>query len=317
MHLRAGLISAALAGATLAHARPQPEFDTTITVDSITLTLPTLWPTEWPTGWLTEDLHETEVAEYPSDVFLLHDSSATSGEHSDVSSTSTAADLSLQSPDWTTSTTRGSLASSTESTSASAATFTWQPFDAKCDAGSEKAEDCRASIECDASSGEYPVCRQGECVCRQVTCSADADCTEEGICREDDHYAICLPEPKLPDVSGLCSCKPLIVGCGNRENGQTFCSDQLDCTINKRVFSLWSEFGQCMKGHPEGQCKCQTVLCPFDSNGTKGDDFCKNFVTCPEGAEVACKIQWLGPPNDLGGYCTCAAGPYEPWDPEY
>lgn len=281
MRLRSGLISATLAWATLTQAMPQPDSGTTITVPaSITLTLPTLWP--------TEDADETETIVDRPDAVL-----------------------------WTASTTHVLSTASTRSTSALAANYTWNPFDGGCDAASEKPEDCRATTNCDTDNGEYPICRHGECVCRQTTCAKDSDCAEESICREDDHYAVCMPDPYKPDVKGLCACKPLVVGCGNQENPQTYCSDQLDCTINKRVFSLWSEFGQCLTGHPEGQCICQTIQCPFDNNGTRGDEYCKEYMTCPEEAEVACKVQWLAPPNDLGGYCTCAAGPYEPWDPEH
>ena len=309
MHFQTKLIPvAALAWATLARAWPQPDANTTLPPASVTITVPTLWP--------VDDPYETKDVGNPSDALLHHGSSTVTSLLSGTSSASasTAPNLSLPSSEWNASTTQRLSTSLT--TAALAPGYTWNPFDAKCDAMSEKAEDCRATTSCDTSKGLHPVCRHGECVCRQVTCATNMDCEQERICREDDHVGVCRPEPGLPDVKGLCKCKPLVIGCGEKENSQTWCSDQIDCTINKRIFSLWSEFGQCTKRDPEGQCECQTVQCPFDKDGTTGDDFCKERITCPEKAEVACKIQWLAAPNDMGGYCTCAANAYEPWDPE-
>lgn len=309
MQLQTQLILTVLAWTTLALAKPQSGSSTSIARASVTITLPTLWP--------VEGFHETEAVENASGTSSPDGSASISGEHSDTTSTfsPTTTELSLKLPDWTTSTTHA-FASSTESAPLLAPSYTWNPFDSQCDNMTGKAEDCRATTECDASKHEYPVCRHGECVCRQVTCSTSSECSKARICREDDHDAVCQPEPDLPDVEGLCACEPRVVGCGSEANPHTFCSERLDCTINKRIFSLWSEFGQCTKREAAGECECQTVQCPFDNDGTKGDDFCKLRVTCPEEAEVACKIQWLAPPNDLGGYCTCAAGPHEPWDPD-
>jgi hypothetical protein len=208
---------------------------------------------------------------------------------------------------WTTPTaqmTSSESATGTLSQPSSSATYT--RFTEACNVLSDKAEDCRATTECDASLMEYPVCSRDKCVCRTVPCSTSHDCDGEQICRDDDHDAVCnLDQTLVPDVKGLCECKPKVVGCGNKQDPQIFCSEELDCTLSGHIFSLWKEYGQCTKAHPQGECRCQTVLCPYDSVGTQDDEFCKTRISCPDDAAASCKVRYLssGGPR---GYCTCA-----------
>ena len=208
---------------------------------------------------------------------------------------------------WSTTTalmTSSESATGTLSQPSSSATYT--RFTEACNVLSDKAEDCRATTECDASLMEYPVCSRDKCVCRTVPCSTSYDCDGEQVCRDDDHDAFCnLDQNIVPDVKGLCECKPKITGCGNKQDPQLFCSEQLDCTLSGHIFSPWKEFGQCTKGHPEGQCRCQTVLCPYDPEDTQDDEFCKTRISCPDDTAVACKVRYLSSSGPRG-YCTCA-----------
>lgn len=180
---------------------------------------------------------------------------------------------------------------------------TFNPFPDACDAGTDKAEDCRATTECDASANKLPKCLNGRCQCRTITCSTNSDCEAEKLCRTDDRESVCLPEPAMPDVHGVCQCRPKVTDCLNHNDPDIFCSEQVNCTEPQLVFSMWDEFAQCKKGmYQGGQCECKTLVCPY-SDGVANVEYCRERMKCPVGKEVACRPRWFGGE----GYCKCDA----------
>jgi hypothetical protein len=56
----------------------------------------------------------------------------------------------------------------------------WHPYTEPCDGPSDTAEDCRVTMDCDATESEYPTCVSGKCQCKTMSCSRDSECQEHG-----------------------------------------------------------------------------------------------------------------------------------------
>lgn len=187
-------------------------------------------------------------------------------------------------------------------------TETWNPtkFDGPCDSTTGRPLDCRASTDCKAD-WEQPVCKAGECTCLPVPCSTTASCVQQQGCREHDQTPVCVKRPDImPDVEGLCQCEPKVTGCILQTDPHLFCDSAINCDQDEKVYSLWTEHGQCKDSDLDGFCSCETVDCDF-KDGEGDHEYCESRTSCRVG-EVKCKLKYLR----TGGYCTCALDPYTP-----
>ncbi|KAL7921972.1 hypothetical protein ACQKWADRAFT_110281 [Trichoderma austrokoningii] len=180
-------------------------------------------------------------------------------------------------------------------------------FTDTCDGDSDMAEDCRATLDCDASQGLYPTCEHGECKCLAVACFKRSMCLAYRQCREFDEH-VCMKEKR---GMGTCGCQPRITDCLFQESPHHYCSKRFNCT--ERHFSLYPEFPYCSTGdsrYPLGRCECRHFDCL--RTGDEGDyEVCRDLVDCgssPLGSRPYCSLKYGNESRGTeDGYCTCGS----------
>lgn len=185
-------------------------------------------------------------------------------------------------------------------------------FTDTCDGASDMAEDCRVTLDCDASQGLYPTCERGECKCLAMACFRRSTCLAYRQCREfDDHACIKERHHNSTDGLGTCGCQPRVADCLFQESPHHYCAMQSNCT--EKHFSLYPEFPYCSTGasqYPRGRCECRYFDC--SRTGDERDyEVCKDLVDCgssPLGSRPYCSLKY----GDDGrgaedGYCTCGS----------
>lgn len=183
-------------------------------------------------------------------------------------------------------------------------------FTDTCDGGSDMAEDCRVTLDCDASQGLYPTCERGECKCSAKACFKRSMCLAYRQCRESDEH-VCIKENYDTDGMGTCGCQPRITDCLFQTSPHHYCAKNLNCT--ERHFSLYPEFPYCSTGdskYPLGRCECRHFDCA--RRGDEGDyEVCKDLVDCgsrPLGSRPFCSLKYGNESRGAeDGYCTCGA----------
>ncbi|KAL7903195.1 hypothetical protein HDV63DRAFT_114881 [Trichoderma sp. SZMC 28014] len=183
-------------------------------------------------------------------------------------------------------------------------------FTETCDGDSDMAEDCRVTLDCDASQGLYPTCERGECKCLSKACFKRSMCLSYRQCREFDEH-VCMKEKHKSDGMGSCGCQPRITECLFQKSPHHYCAKSLNCT--ERHFSLYPEFPYCSTGdskYPLGRCECRHFDCSW--TGDESDyEVCKNLVDCdssPLGSRPFCSLKYGNESTSAqDGYCTCGS----------
>lgn len=183
-------------------------------------------------------------------------------------------------------------------------------FTDTCDGDSDMAEDCRVTLDCDASQGLYPTCERGKCKCLAKACFRRSMCVAHRQCREfDDH--VCIKEKHGADGMGTCGCQPRITDCLFQGSPHHYCAKSSNCT--ERHFSLYPEFPYCSTGDSKyslGRCECRHFDC--SRTGDEGDyGVCKDLIDCgssPLSSRPYCSLKYGNESRDAeDGYCTCGS----------
>ncbi|KAH6606788.1 hypothetical protein Trco_005941 [Trichoderma cornu-damae] len=161
-------------------------------------------------------------------------------------------------------------------------------FTETCDGSTDMAEDCRVTLDCDASRGLYPTCERGKCQCLAKACFRRSTCLGYRQCREFDEH-VCIEGGHNTDGAGTC----------------------FDCT--ERHFSLYPEFPYCSTGdskYPLGRCECRPFDC-FRTGDGRDYEACKDLVAChasPLGPRPYCSLKYGEESKGAAdGYCTCGS----------
>lgn len=185
-------------------------------------------------------------------------------------------------------------------------------FTAPCGSISNSAEDCRVTLDCDKSLGEYPTCVKHQCLCRAAPCLLNSTCAQYGQCRQDyEDYSCRLKRTPANTTIGTCTCKARVRDCLFQKNPHHFCAEEITCV--EKYFSLYPEFAQCTTGgssnpSTRGHCECRHATCK-----KTGDDrdykVCEDLIKCDgdsRGYRPYCNVKYgEDGRGSEDGYCTC------------
>lgn len=185
-------------------------------------------------------------------------------------------------------------------------------FTETCDSDSDTAEDCRVTLNCDASQGLYPTCERGECKCFAKACFHRSMCLAYRQCREfDDHVCMKEKHNNNADGMGICGCQPRVSDCLFQGSPHHYCAASSNCT--ERHFSLYPKFPYCNTGdskYPLGRCECRHFDCARTGDG-RDYEACKDLVDCgssPLGSRPYCSLKYGDESRGTeDGYCTCGS----------